>query len=425
MPYILNKTDGSVVAVVQDASLDLTTDLTFLGRNYAGYGEVQNENFLKLLENFSNTSSPGKPIEGQLWFDKNFDNKKLNVFDGKTWKSIANLEVASDDPTQRVNPKDPKPGDLWYNTAASQLYVFNGFQYNLIGPSVGADTQAGWRGDTDSDVTQGEVRNYNIKAVIGATNEVVAIVSPSTYQTPSTPAAFTKYTANYNDYAKIYRGITLAGANPDTGISWTAGTGSILWGTAAHSLRSASADSALKITTAAVPNTNVYYVPFVGAVAGSSSPLAHTGLTYSTVSGGTLTTTIFSGTATRARYADLAERYEADSKYEPGTVVVIGGEKEITVSSTRADTRVAGIISEKPAYMMNSEAGSDETHPYVALKGRVYCKVTGTINKGDMLVTSNMSGHAEVWQEGDSQNAVFARALENFSGASGLIEVKV
>lgn len=423
MPYILNKTDGSVIAVVQDASLDLTTDLIFVGRNYAGYGEVQNENFLKLLENFSNTSGPGKPIEGQLWFDKNFDNKKLNVFDGKEWKSIANLEVSTDDPTQRINPKEPKPGDLWYNSAASQLYVFNGSQYNLIGPTVGADTQAGWRGDADSDVTQGEVRNYNIKAVIGSTNEVVAIVSPSTYQTPITPASFTKYVSN--DYRKIYKGITLAGADPVTGVSGTANSGTILWGTAAHSLRATAADSAIKITTSAVSNTNPYYIPFVESISGSSAPIAHSGLTYSSVSGGTLTTTIFSGTATRARYADLAERYESDRFYNPGTVVVLGGDKEITVSNLRANTAVAGIISNNPAYMMNSEAGSDETHPYVALKGRVYCKVTGKINKGDMLVTSSLLGHAEAWRDGDNSNSVFARALENFNGSSGLIEVKV
>ena len=77
MPYIINKSNGIVITTVQDASLDQTTDLTFVGKNYAGYGEVQNENFLKLLENFSNISAPEKPILGQLWY--NTQDKSLNV----------------------------------------------------------------------------------------------------------------------------------------------------------------------------------------------------------------------------------------------------------------------------------------------------------------------------------------------------------
>ena len=69
MSYILNKTNGSIVATVQDASLDRSTDLVFLGRNYAGYGESQNENFVRLLENFASTTSTNlKPLEGQIWY---------------------------------------------------------------------------------------------------------------------------------------------------------------------------------------------------------------------------------------------------------------------------------------------------------------------------------------------------------------------
>ena len=69
MPYIINKTNGQQLAIVQDASVDQTTDLIFVGRNYAGYGEIQNENVLKLLENFSNSTPPASPILGQLWYN--------------------------------------------------------------------------------------------------------------------------------------------------------------------------------------------------------------------------------------------------------------------------------------------------------------------------------------------------------------------
>ena len=115
--------------------------------------------------------------------------------------------------------------------------------------------------------------------------------------------------------------------------------------------------------------------------------------------------------ATSAQYADLAEIYESDAEYEVGTVVIFGGEKEITVSSMGADTRVAGVISENPAYLMNSEA----TGQAVALQGKVPCKVVGTINKGDMLVTH--SQHPGVARKGNDPKVgtVIGKALEEYN----------
>ena len=126
-----------------------------------------------------------------------------------------------------------------------------------------------------------------------------------------------------------------------------------------------------------------------------------------------------------ATYADIAERYEADSKYSTGTVVVIGGTKEVTITSMRACPSVAGIISTKPAFKMNYAAGNDDTHPYIALKGRVPCKVIAPIHKGDRLVTSLTEGYAEAFKEGDSPNAVLGIALEDWFGEPGIIEVMV
>jgi hypothetical protein len=103
----------------------------------------------------------------------------------------------------------------------------------------------------------------------------------------------------------------------------------------------------------------------------------------------------------------------------------LGGINEVTITDKRADTKVAGIVSKNPAYLMNSEAGTDKTHPPIALKGRVFCKVVGSILKGDMLVTSTRSGYAEAYQIGDDPNSVIGKALEDFSEGSGVIEVKV
>jgi hypothetical protein len=132
------------------------------------------------------------------------------------------------------------------------------------------------------------------------------------------------------------------------------------------------------------------------------------------------------GTSTlQATYADIAERYEADSIYSTGTVMIIGGSREITVTSMRACPSVAGIISTKPAFKMNYAAGNDDTHPYIALKGRVPCKVIAPVHKGERLVTSSTEGYAEAFKEGDSPNAVLGIALEDWFGEPNVIEVMV
>jgi hypothetical protein len=132
------------------------------------------------------------------------------------------------------------------------------------------------------------------------------------------------------------------------------------------------------------------------------------------------------GRTIEATYADLAERYESDLEYEVGTVVVFGGEKEITTTTTEEDVSVAGVISGNPAFKMNSQAGTDSTHPYIALRGRVLCKVIGPVKKGDLLVTSEVAGFAKSVGKIDKGAAVFAKSLqEDSSDAQKIIEVVI
>jgi hypothetical protein len=135
--------------------------------------------------------------------------------------------------------------------------------------------------------------------------------------------------------------------------------------------------------------------------------------------------TLAAGATFQATYADLAERYHADQPYYPGTVLVIGGHNEVTTTVDRANTAVAGIVSTNPAYTLNAQAGDDVTHPYIALKGRVPCRVIGPILKGDLLVTSAVPGYAERARTSDHPSAVLGRALEEFGGTDGMIEVMV
>jgi trimeric autotransporter adhesin len=126
--------------------------------------------------------------------------------------------------------------------------------------------------------------------------------------------------------------------------------------------------------------------------------------------------------ATSALYADLAEKYVADAEYAPGTVVVFGGDKEVTISSTDSDRAVAGVVSTNPSYIMNS--GLEAEHvATVALTGRVPCRVTGSVRKGDLMVSA---GYGLARAEADPKvGTVIGKALETHEGTEGVIEVVV
>ena len=135
----------------------------------------------------------------------------------------------------------------------------------------------------------------------------------------------------------------------------------------------------------------------------------------------TVYATTFNGQATTAQYADLAENYQADKAYEPGTVVEFGGAEEVTVAAP-GSARIAGVVSSAPGFLMNSGLRGANVVA-VAFTGRVPCKVTGAVRKGDMLVASG-NGHATVTRT-PQIGQVIGKALANFDGQSGVIEVAV
>ena len=181
---------------------------------------------------------------------------------------------------------------------------------------------------------------------------------------------------------------------------------------------SGTAALATSVTATANNTTNeTVYLTFVDGATGTQGIETDTNLTYNP------STNVLSTTATSARYADLAEKYKMDQTYDPGTVVVVGGEQEATESTTANDHKVLGIISTAPAYLMNNDIEGQD----VALIGRVPCKVVGDIQRGDLLVTSDVSGHAKAWNPGDYlPGTIIGKALESHEGQDpGVIEVAV
>jgi len=131
MAYQINKTDGTIVATVADGQIDnLSTDITLIGKNYSGFGEALNENFIKLLENFSSTAAPTHPIRGQIWFDTS--ELKLKVYNGSDFVPVSSATVSNSQPNNLAI------GDLWFDNVAGQLYFFDGTTPILLAPAYSA-----------------------------------------------------------------------------------------------------------------------------------------------------------------------------------------------------------------------------------------------------------------------------------------------
>ena len=164
------------------------------------------------------------------------------------------------------------------------------------------------------------------------------------------------------------------------------------------------ADTATEATNVTVTANNTanetVYITFVDGATGTQGIETDTGLSYNP------STNVLSTTASQAQYADLAEKYRADKMYDEGHVVILGGSEEITESIQENDTRIAGVISERWAYLMNEQ----EDGPAVALKGKVECKVVGSVTKGDILVSSSTPGHA-VATDTPNPMAVIGRSM--------------
>ena len=128
MSYIINKTNGEQLLVLQDAVVDRSTSLQLVGRNFVGYGELQNENFVFLMENFSNANPPTNPIEGQTWFDS--QNNILNVFTRERWQPVS-APVFSE-----TAPQNPRFGTFWYRESTQSMSMWDGVKWRRIGPEA-------------------------------------------------------------------------------------------------------------------------------------------------------------------------------------------------------------------------------------------------------------------------------------------------
>ena len=191
MAFTINKTDGTVLATISDGTVDNTTELALIGKNYAGYGELLNENQVKLLENFANTeaNAPTKAIAGQLFY--NTTASQLQVYDGSAFKTVSGSIVNTTQPTSAVS------GDIWFDSTNNQMYAYNGTTWVLIGPAAASgEGQSGAIVTTISD-TGGTLR----PVVQMTTSDVIVAIASNTEFTPA---------SSVTGFATIKKGITLS-----------------------------------------------------------------------------------------------------------------------------------------------------------------------------------------------------------------------
>ena len=194
MAYTINLTDGTVFATVNDGTVNTSSSVTLVGKNYAGYGEFLDENFIQMLENFAKTTSPAAPLTGQLWFNKT--NNLMNVYNGTAFKTLSITTASASAPSSNVT------GDLWYDTTNQQLNVYTGATFLVVGPAyTSASGTAGAIPETIND--SGSTPHFVTSIYVN--NVRVAIYNNDATFTAAAPAATL--------FPTVFKGVTMSNSS--------------------------------------------------------------------------------------------------------------------------------------------------------------------------------------------------------------------
>ena len=265
-------------------------------------------------------------------------------------------------------------------------------------------------GDTD-DITEGSTNQFFTNA------RARAAISASGDLSYNSSTGVISFTNDAGDIESVTAGSGLTGGGTSGAVTLNIGAGT---GITVNADDVAVNMGAFDTDNLSEGSSNLYYTNSradarITAYTGAMTSMTGNITTTANVSGA-----FFVGTATAARYADLAEKYESDAEYEAGTVLVFGGEAEVTACEEELDHRVAGVVSTDPAYMMNAEAEGQ----YVALTGRVPVKVVGPVAKGDLMVASSVKGHAKA-DNNAGPGRIIGKAIGEIDSGEGVIEVLV
>lgn len=410
MSYTINLTDGTLLTTIADGTINTTsTSLTLIGKNYSGYGQFFNNDLVHILENSANDTAPDNPLTGQLWYDTAGN---LKVYTGSAWNSIASIFASNTTPTAAVT------SNLWWDTDDLQLKAYNGATWTLIGPAF---TSSQGTSGTEIETVLDSTSNAHVLVSLYSGNIRVATISSDPEYVPQTPIPgfstiktgiqLTTDTGSISNAQFVGNATLLGGYSADDFVKASGGNVSIVGNITLSNVFVIDTDGNNGRLTTTTSGANIVMRTNVGGTITDSLTIwgANGGIT----SAGNVTANFFVGTAIQARYADLAERFEADRFYQPGTVVALGGAAEITLAAEELSEDVFGVVSTQAGFVMNTDAGDDATHPAIAVSGRVPVKVIGKVRKGDRLVSAgNGLARAGKKHEITSFN-VIGRSLEH------------
>jgi hypothetical protein len=361
MAYTILKSDGTPLTTIPDGTINTTsTSLGLPGRNYAGYGQTIDTNFVHQLESFADGTPPANPLRGQLWFNTNNSTLYVCPTDGET--NAANwlaLSATGSGGTTTFGAVTVTGNISANNITAINTIGANSGLFNYITVSI-----------------LGTIGNANITTA-NLTTTRTAIITTGSNLTPGTLTG--TWTANGGNSGNTLS-ITNGNLVIDGGSTYGIKTDKYMYANgAAISFSGTYGDS----------NVAAYLPTYNGNILLTRANVTQITTGAAATSGNiTGNWTLTAGSKLNATYADLAERFEADTEYDAGTVVELGGDKEITAVKYELSEDVFGVISDTAGYLLNATAGDDKTHPPVAVSGRVKVKVKGTVKKGDRLVSA-------------------------------------
>jgi len=408
MAYTIVKSDGTVLTTIGDGTINTTsTSLGLPGRNYAGYGQTLDTNFVHQLENFSDANPPANPLRGQLWYDTNSGSLRVCPSDNEANAAAWATLTASGGNTTFGNIE--VTGDI----TANNITALNNSNANAITCQYLTVT-------ANANIANASATSANVGSLY------TTLISTGGQTTAGTIIG--TWTANGGGIANGVNGTTV----------WVTNGNLVITGSGNVGIRTDNyywANGFPVSFAGSYTNSNVFdYLTGANSIPQFIGNIAPTKITTSNITtgsnsvAGTITGnwTLTSGSRLQATYADIAERFAADTLYEPGTVVQLGGDKEITAVQYELSEDVFGVISDTAAYLMNAAAGDDATHPPVAVSGRVQVKVIGQVKKGQRLVSAGEGiARAALHGEATAFNT-FGRALtDKLSDDVGTVEAIV
>lgn len=402
MAYTIIRSNGTTLTTIQDGTINTTsTSMGLPGRNYAGYGKIIDTNFVRIVENFANDTPPPNPIKGQLWYNTTLNTLNVCPADGVT-SSASWLVLAS---TNSGGTTTLGNLTVTGNITANNATIANVITGDTI--TVRLATVSDTLSACTATITSGIVTSLNTQAITTGSPTTAGTLE-GTWQ--------------------------VIGNNVSGGNALSITTGNISF--AANSVNGIKCDNYMYANgiqfnpSGSFNSTNVHdYLTGANATARFTGDIAPNSVTTTSLAGGGTISgvwTLTAGARFQATYADLAERFESDEMYEPGTVVELGGEKEITAVVDDLSDVVFGVVSNTAALMMNSASGDDKTHPAIAVSGRVQVKVKGRVRKGDRLVSAG-SGYARSAKAGEPNafNTIGRSLVNKITDEDGTVEAIV